>query len=399
LGVLQAEDDARYHFFGTLLSVESDRSASSQNAPLELLDGQQRLATFTLLMIAIDRELEELERSTEASSAVRDAAREARGRIRQAIFRTSEDAEHRRLELRPEEDQLLSNIIHGNPPGKGKLGDAFRELHGAVRGLAEASSDLVTDLRRLVQVVLDRSILIHARCVHGFDPFAVFATLNARGLPLSASQVLRARMLGLVSEMPPGVHALTKKAWDLVEDMNEEGDRFLAYYLTTRTGRRTPTKEVVRQFDREILTPLRADPSREPGFGALADELWSLGDLYRDIAKGNWPQGVAVDASEWRKRRLRLLTQELGVKQAIPLILAVCSRAPDELVEVMDVIEQRSWRSCASRTRRSGGISSSSGREPCTSGIWSRRPSGTRSGSGSYSASGIPPGPWRSISP
>jgi hypothetical protein len=343
LTVLRAEDEARYHFFGTLLSVDSGRSASSQSSPLELLDGQQRLATFALLMIAIDRELEEIEGSDEASSTVREAAREARRRIAEALFRTPDSREARRLQLRAEEDQLLSNIIHGNPPGKGRLGDAFRELHGAVRGFAEGSSDLVVDLRKLTQIVLDRSIVIHARCVYGFDPFAVFATLNARGLPLRPAQVLRARMLGLVSEMPTPVHALTTKSWDLVESMDEDGDRFLAYYLTTRTGKRTPTKEVVRYFDREILTPLQHSGTKEQGFGALADELHSLGALYRDIGKGIWPQGVGVHASEWRKRRLRLLTQDLGVKQAIPLILAVCRRAPDALVEVLDIIERAAF--------------------------------------------------------
>lgn len=341
--VLHAEEDARYHFFGTVLSVEGDAAASSQNAPLELLDGQQRLATFTLLMIAIDRELEEIEGSEEASSAVRGAARETRARIAQVLFRDPERRADHRLELRPEEDQLLSNITHGNPPGRGKLGDAFRGLHASVRAHAEGSADLVADLRNLVHVVLDRSVLIHARCVHGFDPFAVFSTLNARGLPLSAFQVLRARMLGLVREMPASVQALTKKSWDLIESMGEEGDRFLAYHLTTRTGKRTPAKQVVRGFDNDILTPLRKERASAEGFGPLADELFSLGGFYRDVARGKWPQDIPVNASEWRKRRSRLLTHELGIKQAIPLILAICRRAPDALVDALDVIERAAF--------------------------------------------------------
>lgn len=340
INVLQAEDDAHYHFFGTLLTVDS--GSASQAAPLELLDGQQRLATFTLLLIAIDRELEEIERSEDASPAVREKATDARSRIRGALFRSQDDREQRRIELRPEEDQVLSNIAHGNPPGRGRLGDAFRQLHAAVRSYGEGSRDLVTDLRQLVEVILDRSVLIHARCVHGFDPFAVFATLNARGLPLSASQVLRARMLGLASAMAPRVRELTKDSWDLVESMDEEGDRFLAYYLTARTGRRTPAKEVVRHFDREVLGPLRRAGS-EQAFGALAGELHSFGAFYKTIAKGSWPDDVAASASQWRKRRLRLLTHELGVKQAIPLILAVCYRSPDSLPQVMDVLERAAF--------------------------------------------------------
>lgn len=37
------------------------------------------------------------------------------------------------------------------------------------------------------------------------------------------------------------------------------------------------------------------------------------------------------------------MTQELGVKQAIPLILAVCFRSPDSLPQVMDVLERAAF--------------------------------------------------------
>lgn len=340
--VVQAGDGAQYHFFGTLLTVDSGEAAVPEGVPLEILDGQQRLATFTLLLIAVDRELEEIEGSGDASAAVRRVAREVRDRIAEMIFRTPE-RNRRRLELRAEEDQLLSNILHGNPPGQTKLGDAFRNLHSAVRDYAKDSGNLVEDLRDLVSVVLDRSAVIHARCIYGFDSFAVFSTLNARGLPLGAAQILRARTLGLVNGMASNVQDLTRRCWDKIEGLAEEGNRFLGYYLTAREGERIPAKEVVRRFDRTILASLRQDPGAEAGFGALAAELNAMAELYGRISKGEWPVATPRGLSDWRKRRLRLLVRELGVKQALPLILTVSYRSPEDLADVVDVIERAAF--------------------------------------------------------
>jgi hypothetical protein len=341
--LMQAGDGTHYHFFGTLLTVDSSLATTPQASPLEILDGQQRLATFNLLLIAVDRELEEIEESEDASPKVRKQAREGRDRIADAVFRSRERGQ-RRLELRAEEDQLLGNILQGNPPGHSKLGDAFRNLHSAVRDYAKESPSLVNDLQQLVGVVLDRSVVIHARCIHGFDPFAVFSTLNARGLPLSAAQILRARMLGLVSDMGSGVQELTKKCWDRIEGLGEDGDRYLGYYLTARIGERIPAKEVVRRFDRSILSGLKKEGEHpEDKFGALAGELHDMTGLYEAIARGDWPVTTLKPVSDWRQRRLRLLVRELGVRQAVPLILAVAHRTPDSLADAVDTIERAAF--------------------------------------------------------
>lgn len=179
-------DRGAYHFFGTLLTVDPGET-SLQGSRLDILDGQQRLTTFTLLLLAIDRELEDLEASEHASAHVRTQSKQARHRIAEAIYRTAPGGQ-RRLELRPEEDILLANLLQGNPPLRGRLGDAFHTLHSAVRSFCETSRNVSGDLDDLIRVILDRSIVIHARCVYGFDPFAVFSTLNARGLSLTAAR-------------------------------------------------------------------------------------------------------------------------------------------------------------------------------------------------------------------
>ncbi len=331
---------SHYHFFGTLLTAEGHQDPSPEGLTLEILDGQQRLATFTLLLAAIDRELEEIEESEDSSPKVRRRAKEARSQIADVVF-VRPASGLRRVQLRSEEDQLLANIFHGNPPGSSLLGQAFQILHAAVREYAAQSSDLVKDLTGLMDVVLDRSVVIHARCMYGFDPFAVFTTLNARGLPLSAAQILRARTMGLVEGMSEGVRALTRKAWDKIEKLDEEGNRFLGYYLTMKEGRRIAAKEVVRRFDVDVLKALR--PQSEDDFGRLAGELDDTVEYYGAILRKEWPGAVPPGLGAWRRRRLRLLTNELRVKQAVPLILAAAYRVPGDLPELLDIIERAAF--------------------------------------------------------
>ena len=115
------------HFFGTLLTVDAE-GYPLEGSSLSVLDGQQRLTTFTLLLIALDRHLEELE-SPEASKKVRDGVHAARERIRSVLFT---DKGQRRLALRSEDDHILANLLNGNP-GAGLPGKAFSRLSGSRR--------------------------------------------------------------------------------------------------------------------------------------------------------------------------------------------------------------------------------------------------------------------------
>ena len=133
------------------------------------------------------------------------------------------------------------------------LGSAFSRLREHIKVLLGETDDQFGQLQRIVDAVLDRSVVIHAHCKTGFDPFVVFSTLNATGLPLTASQILRARSLGLVSSLSSRVQDETKKAWDSIEKLDEDADRFLQAFLILRTGQRVQAKDVVRTFDRVAL--------------------------------------------------------------------------------------------------------------------------------------------------
>jgi hypothetical protein len=170
----------------------------------------------------------------------------------------------------------------------------------------------------------------------------VFSTLNARGLPLTAAQVLRARSLGLVTGMGRATEEATRASWDKIEGLEEEGDRFLQYYLIMRVGGRVQAKSVVREFDRGILRTMKAEPRAAERFADLAVQLDELAEVFDEVRQGAWPTSTPA-ASEWKKRRLRLLMRELGVKQTMPLIMSIAYRKPEEISDAVEVIERAAF--------------------------------------------------------
>jgi hypothetical protein len=326
------------HFFGTLLTAPASEHPAG-GSRLDVLDGQQRLTTFTLLLIALDRHLETIDVDG-ASKRVRDGAKHWRQRIREAFY--VQDS-RRRLRLRNEDDHLLANLLTGNPGGAA-IGKAFLTLHEHVDQQLKASEDMFGELERLAAAVLDRSIVIHANCRAGFDPFVVFSTLNATGLPLTATQILRARSLGLVQGLDDAVAELTRESWDLVENLGVEGDRFLQAFLVLRTGERVQTKDIVRLFDRLVLKTRSLDQvDKESHLEAVAREISHLAPIYKDLSEGKWPATVTPVPDAWHVGRIRMLVRNLGIKQILPLLLATAAKKPLMLGDVVDIIERAAF--------------------------------------------------------
>jgi hypothetical protein len=331
-----ARPDATFpHFFGTLLTAPAPEGAWGT---LDVLDGQQRLTTFTLLLVALDRQLEELE-DPDAARHVREGAAECRSRISQVLFAAPG---RRRLTLRAADDHLLGALIAGNPAPGTTIGQAFSKLNEHLRQHLDEHDDKFGELDRLTRAVLDGSVVIHANCLAGFDSFVVFTTLNTTGLELTATQILRAKSLGLTRAFPAPIPDSTRAAWDTVEALGDDGgDAFLRDVLTMRSGNRVQSKDVVRLFDREVLKSraLGEVPDRNQHFLDIAGEIQRLAPTHTAVRQGAWPP-VSPVVDDWHSNRIRVLVRDLGVRQVVPLLVAAADRVGDQFADVLDVVER-----------------------------------------------------------
>jgi hypothetical protein len=175
------EDGAKQmHFLGPLVCTQTAHFPGSVPA-YQLIDGQQRLTTLTVLL-----------------AAVRDVAL-ARG-LKELPEEVSEDyllhkrktgTERYKVLPRLGDREVLTAIIEGQDPaqfsGSGIV-DALRYFRRHVGHLARQNSE--QQLRKLLDAVAARLSLVVVT-IDSENPYAIFESLNATGLPLEESDLIR----------------------------------------------------------------------------------------------------------------------------------------------------------------------------------------------------------------
>jgi hypothetical protein len=147
----------------------------------------------------------------------------------------------------------------------------------------------------------------------------------------------------LVNKLSIPIQDVMKDAWDAVEELKIDGDRFLQAFLVLRTGDRIQVKDVVRTFDKVALRSKSLPDDREAHFAELARELSRLAPIYRELSQGRWPASVTPAPSQWHEGRIRLLVRALGVKQLLPLLTAIAAHPSLDLSRVVDLLERAAF--------------------------------------------------------
>jgi hypothetical protein len=321
------EDPERLHFLGTLVLAPTSRDED------QVIDGQQRLTTLCLLVIAIVAELRALaERGIDAD------ANRRRADYLQATFLRTEDqvtfAVRHRITLSETDDAVFRVwLSQGNQPPN------IRKFPVSVQGLAEglrafrarivADPSLASDggaMAGLVQhTMAAQLVFLEVRVADALSAYTVFETLNARGTALTSTDLLKNELFSRAGVRLDDVRA----QWaSLVETVGYESfPDFLRYHLLCThkqvTGRRlfTVAKEYARDAD-SVLELLCALQPRAELFAALLDgsNPWWLSEDLK----------AAADHAEVLRR--------LDARQAFPLIFAAWERLHDRFAQVLRLI-------------------------------------------------------------
>lgn len=190
---LLAQPDQR-HFLGTLV-------LESKGFDAVVIDGQQRLATLTILALAILGRLQKL-----ADEGVEPEAN--RERIVTLRSRFIGEKDPRSLWVTPklrlnrnDDDFLQSHLVAGRPPPFPQmLSESNARLWACLRffdrQLEQALGRSGSALAGLLHVTLGRQLVfIVIEVARDLDAYTVFETLNARGVDLSATDLLKNHLL------------------------------------------------------------------------------------------------------------------------------------------------------------------------------------------------------------
>lgn len=228
------------YFLGCIVVVKSDDSAS-----FELVDGQQRLTTLTMLFCAL-RDAEHCDDP--------DRAQKINKYVWQQGDWTQNTEDVVRLSLRDQDDLFFRQHVQQEGALLGDVNVRIQKsetqngiLENASR-LFNAVSSLDTKERRdLVTYLVNHCYLVVVTTGNRSAANRIFGVLNTRGLDLSPTDILKSR----IAQSASGVHV---RRWeDLEDDLGRDEFRSLfthIYTLKTTSRNRIALEDA---FTRDIL--------------------------------------------------------------------------------------------------------------------------------------------------
>jgi len=198
------------YFLGTIVLNETP-----QAGVLEIIDGQQRLATLTMILGALRNKLASLgtthSAASQASSKLHDyiVRTDLKGQPQAAVLtlgRYDQDSFRRYVQLRPGDpshlaaDTSLPQAKPGRPPTN-RVREGLKQITELTEAFVEelTAEKQIDELVNFAEYILRNVTHISIRVLDDTDAFTLFETVNYRGLDLSTADLLKNHVFGLAS--------------------------------------------------------------------------------------------------------------------------------------------------------------------------------------------------------
>ena len=326
-------DRAQRHYMGALV-VEgtSDREFA-------VIDGQQRLATLSILALAVINRLRKL--PADPDEAARNAERAAALRTR---FIGEKDPasliESSKLSLNQTDNSFYQDYLiqlrqprnpRGLPRSSRLLWECFRYF--TTRLEREPSLFAGERLAELLSETVGRQLMFILITVDDeLNAYTVFETLNARGLELSATDLLKNYLFSRV-KVGADLEALQRRWHSLIATVQQERfPELLRYHMQT----------LYPQVRSARLFKLVRDSVRTPDqVFTLMEALEDRGELFAALVDPSHGYWIELPEARPFVRELNLFR----VRQMTPLLFAAWERFPkSDFVSVLRLVSVVSFR-------------------------------------------------------
>lgn len=320
-----SDDAISVHFIGSIVYIEAGLSQVSHQAPLLVIDGQQRLTTVTLLLAALAETLGDAEPIDGFSAR----------KLRNYYLLNPEEAgeRHYKLLLSQTDKATLTSIVGQNePPAERSL--RVMQNHALFRDLIAARRDsLAAVCKGLAKLVVVDIALSRDQD----NPQLIFESMNSTGRELSQADLIRNFILmGLEPTLQTRLYEQYWRPMEVSfgqEAYNTHFDSFMRHYLTVKTGEIPRLDDVYEAFKGHARSPKVADA----GVEALVKDI-------RDFARYYCAMALGAESENALKTAFHDL-RELKVDVAYPFLLELYQDysarllAKDEFLEAVRLIE------------------------------------------------------------
>ncbi len=273
------------YFLGSIVTFENEKKQQ------EVIDGQQRLTTFMLLLRAF------YDRFTKMQD---QDSKDFSERIASCIWKTNEmgkpDKEHLKIDsvvaTDKDKDEFLSILKTGIVTNEqtSRYANNFRFFLEKVNKFINHFSKFA---EKLPARILNNCILMPIEAESQDTALRIFSTLNDRGLPLSDSDIFKAQFYQYYKQQSDDARNDFIKDWKKLEEtcekifhpsvgtpMDDLFARYMYYIRAKRDNNKSTTTESLRKFyERDKYSVLKQD--------GTFDDLKDLAQFWEDIADQN----------------------------------------------------------------------------------------------------------------
>lgn len=238
-------DEVAPYFLGSIVLIKRESAPDAR-----VVDGQQRLTTLTLLLSAI--------RSVVSDEKVRAGI--TKRIYEQGDVVTATD-NHYRVSLRERDQQFFRKYVQHEGGIEtlvalnDELPDSQDRLRANARHFIEALSALgQSALVRLVQFIATRCYLVAVATPDLDSAYRIFGVLNSRGLDLSATDILKAEIVGGITDAAKR-DVYTRKWEDLEEDLGRDAFGELFSHVRMIYRKAKPHGTLLKEFREHVGPP------------------------------------------------------------------------------------------------------------------------------------------------
>ena len=363
-------DTERHHFFGGVVTVRMP-IPSSNRSNYEVIDGQQRLASFVMLVAAIVRGM----RNIVGELVKKSALTEKEGRAKKFLEGTIETlrsiyliykdeieleyVEVPKLTLSDADNDFFQNVISQNVISKKgvvyardsheRIQTAWSQLIKFVeKDILKSDSpwDKANQLRLLVNSVLAVDCSVIFMCSETkAEAYQIFQVLNDRGVHLTNGDLLRASTMELLDHKSlAATQNEMSERWDSILAYSPEDiDSYLRWYFSSWQGKRPKPSSLADQFLESRFQCKDKRTASKAEAQLILEEVKQLDSdfsILRTLGEGEWPYVNHSNVSSWDRERLRMLVTHLKHTNAMPLLLSLQRLDEKQFAEAVASIER-----------------------------------------------------------
>lgn len=305
--------DSAPYFLGSIVLIKNEASPEAT-----VVDGQQRLTTLTLLLSSIRAVVKGV-----------DVQAGITKRIYEHGDVVSATAARYRLSLRERDMKFFREYVQHEGALqrlidlKTKLPDAQARLQANAATYLEALRNLDEEkLVRLVQFIITRCYLVTVATPDLDSAYRIFGVLNSRGLDLSATDILKADIIGGIPANERD--AYTTKWEDEEEDLGRDAFGELFSHIRMIHRKAKPQGTLLKEFKYHVA------PEKEPK-GFMDDILVPMAEAFSELTAACY---ASTEHAEDVNERLTWLNR-LEFNDWLPPALAFAVRNKNEPAKML----------------------------------------------------------------